>query len=90
MNNYTNSTKGTWVAGIQAAAWQEIQQQFTGGNVSNWTVPTPNVIVEGSGLRRVQVTASYTFRPYFPWNWTGLSIPSNVTVSRRVEMRLIR
>jgi Flp pilus assembly protein TadG len=90
MNNYTNSTKATWTAGIQAAAWDEIQQQFTSGNVSNWSVPTPNVIVEANGLRRVQVTASYTFRPYFPWNWTRLTLPSNVTVSRQVEMRSIR
>ena len=90
MNNYTNSTKAAWTAGVQAAAWEEIQQQFTSANVSNWNVPTPNVIVEASGLRRVQVTASYTFKPYIPWTWTALSIPSNVTVSRQVEMRLIR
>lgn len=91
MNNYTNSTQGIWIAGVQQAAWQEIQQQFTSANVSNWSVPTPTVIVDpGTGLRRVQVTASYTFKPYFPWNWTGLSIPSNITVSRQIQMRMIR
>jgi Flp pilus assembly protein TadG len=89
MNNYTSSTLGTWSAGVTTAAQQEMNGQM-GYNSSNLTVSSPVVTVESSGLRRVQVTASYPFRTLIPWSWTGLGIPSSVTMQRTVVLRMIR
>jgi Flp pilus assembly protein TadG len=87
MNNYTSSTYSTWVANITQAARDEIAQQKEPGKTLSVTVSTSR---ESTGLRRVQVLASYPFTTIVPWNWTGLAIPSSVNLQRQVEMRLIR
>ena len=87
MNNYTSSTYGTWVANVTQAAQDEIAQQKEPGKTLSVTVSTSK---ESTGLRRVQVLASYPFTTIVPWNWTGLAIPSSVNLQRQVEMRLIR
>jgi hypothetical protein len=89
MNNYSSSTFSTWSAGITSAARAEMTGQ-TGYNSSNLTVSAPVVTVESSGLRRVQVTASYPFQTLIPWSWTGVGIPSSVTMQRTVVVRMIR
>jgi hypothetical protein len=89
MNNYSASTFNTWSNGVTTAAKQEMNGQ-TGFNANNLTVAAPVVTVEASGLRRVQVTTSYPFKTLIPWSWTGLSIPSSVTMQRTIVARLIR
>jgi hypothetical protein len=81
MNNYTPSTLGTWQGGIRSAAQSE--QYFPPPNL---TVPNPTVIIDANGLRRVQVTASYPFSTIVPWP----GIPTSMTLSRMVELRMIR
>jgi Flp pilus assembly protein TadG len=81
MNNYTSSTLTTWQSGIVSAARAE---GFLGTNVS---VATPVVVLDATtGLRKLQVTASYTFNPIVPWP----GIPSTLSMSRMVELRMIR
>jgi Flp pilus assembly protein TadG len=89
MNNYSSSTYGAWVSGITTAAKNEMTGQ-TGYNSNNLTVAAPTVTVESSGLRRVQLTVSYPFQTAVNWSWTGMGIPSSMTLQRTVVMRLIR
>jgi Flp pilus assembly protein TadG len=89
MNNYSSSTYGTWVSGITTAAQQEMNGQ-TGYNSNNLTVAAPVVTVESSGLRRAQLTVSYPFQTLVPWSWSGVGIPSSMTMQRTVVVRLIR
>jgi Flp pilus assembly protein TadG len=89
MNNYSSSTYSTWVSGITTAAKQEMTGQ-TGYTSSNLTVAAPVVTVESTGLRRVQLTVSYPFQTLVNWSWSGVGIPSSVTMQRTVVMRSIR
>jgi Flp pilus assembly protein TadG len=94
MNNYSTSTFGTWVAGITAAAQQEMTGQI-GYTQTNLTVSSPaatsDVIVDGAtGLRRVAVTVSYPFHTMISWAFGGYFVPSSMTMQRTVVVRLIR
>ena len=89
MNNYTSSTYGTWTAGITQAAKDEMTQQVGTGNIGNLNV-TIATSTEGSGVKRVQVTASYPFTTLVNWQWTGLGLPHTINMQRKLEMRLIR
>jgi Flp pilus assembly protein TadG len=89
MNNYSTSTYSTWVSGITTAARQEMTGQ-NGYSSGSLTVSAPVVTVEGSGLRRAQLTVSYPFQTLINWGWTGLGIPNNITMQRTVVVRLIR
>jgi len=89
MNNYTTSTYSTWTANITQAAKDEMTQQVGSGNIGNLTV-TVATSTETGGIKRVQVTAAYPFTTVVNWRWTGLGLPSSLTVQRRIEMRLIR
>jgi Flp pilus assembly protein TadG len=89
MNNYSPSTYSTWVSNLTAAAQAEMTGQV-GYNSNNLTVAAPVVTVEATGLRRVQLTASYPFQTIVNWSWTGLGIPSSMTLQRTVVVRLIR
>jgi Flp pilus assembly protein TadG len=86
MNNYQPSTQGTWITGITTAAQQEMNGQI-GYVTSNLTVQAPVVTVESSGLRNVQVTASYPFKTIV--NWSGVP-SSTINLTSSVTMRLIR
>ncbi|MBI1914730.1 MAG: pilus assembly protein [Planctomycetes bacterium] len=89
MNNYTSSTQSTWTAGITQAARDELTQQVGSGNVGNVTVTvTPST--DSNGMRRVRVQVSYPFTTIISWNWTGLGIPSSMTMRGQAEVRLIR
>ena len=58
--------------------------QQTGYSPANLTVPDPDVTQDPTtGLRRVQVTASYPFTTIVNWNWPGLRIPSSFTMRDR-------
>ena len=90
MNNYTSSTLTTWQTGVKNAALAEVGA----GSSSNLTVLTPTTSTDSttaeSGLKRVQVTVQYNFTTVVPWQWTGLGLPSQVTLQQKVEMRMIR
>jgi hypothetical protein len=47
---------------------------------------TPTVTVEASGLRRIEVDATYTGFTTLPWP----GIPQNPTLKAKVVMRVIR
>jgi Flp pilus assembly protein TadG len=90
MNNFTSSTLTAWQNGVRNAALAEVGS----GSSSNLTVLTPTTTTDTSasenGLKRVQVTVQYNFRTVVPWNWSGLGLPSQVTLQQKVEMRMIR
>jgi Flp pilus assembly protein TadG len=92
MNNYTattlgtTTTPGTWKGNVAAAAKAEMADYLP----ANITVTVPNPTTDANGLKRVDVTVSYTFQSIVNWNWPGLGIPHNPTITRTVEMRLIR
>jgi len=89
MNNFTSSSYSTWTAGITQAAKDEMTQQVGSGNIGNLTVSIATS-TEGSGVKRVQVTAQYPFTTLVNWQWTGLGLPHSLSMARKVEMRLIR
>jgi Flp pilus assembly protein TadG len=89
MNNYTASTQSAWTAGITQAAKDEMTQQVGSGNIGSLSV-TVTTSQDANGLRRVQVTASYPFTTIVNWQWTGMGLPHTMSLSRKVEMRLIR
>ncbi len=88
MNNYTSSTQTAWQNGIKQAVTDEMSQQVGSGNIP--TQPTPTTTTDANGLKRVRVTAVYTFTTVVNWQWTGLGLPHTVNMKRTVEMRLIR
>jgi Flp pilus assembly protein TadG len=88
VNNYTTSTLAAWQAGIVQAARDEISPQVGAVNAANLTVTITTST--DNGLQRVQVTASYPFTTVVNWQWTGLGLPSSLTLQQKVEMRLIR
>jgi Flp pilus assembly protein TadG len=88
MNNYTASTLTAWQAGITRAARDEISPQVGADNAANLTVTITTST--DNGLQRVQVTAGYPFTTVVNWEWTGLGLPSSVTLQQKVEMQLIR
>jgi Flp pilus assembly protein TadG len=89
MNNYTSTTQSTWQSGVTTAAQQEMTNQM-GYSSSNMTVPAPVVTLESSGLRRVQVTASYPFQTIVTWNFAGYGIPHSLTLQKTIVVRAIR
>lgn len=91
MNNYSASSLAAWRTAVKEAARDEMKLQ-TGYSASNLTVSDPVVTKDPppSNLRRVRVTASYTFTTLVNWNWPLLSIPNSISMTRQVEMRMIR
>ncbi len=89
MNPYLSNQQSAWNTAVQQAARDEMAGQ-TGFVSTNLTVPAPIVTVDAKGRRIIQVTANYPFSTLINWNWTGLSIPSSMTLKRMVEMRAIR
>jgi len=89
MNNYTSSTYSTWTGGITQASRDELSQQVGAGNANNLTV-TVTTSTDTNKLKRVQVTASYPFTTLVNWQWTGLGLPQSLTLTNKVEMRLVR
>jgi Flp pilus assembly protein TadG len=57
----TTVTLTTWQNNIRSAVTNEFTGQ-TGVNVNRLTVPAPELLVEGGGVRRVRVRAEYNFR----------------------------
>jgi Flp pilus assembly protein TadG len=90
MNNYTSSTLTTWKNNVSLAAKDEMTQQVGSGNIGNLTVTVPTPTQDANGLRRVQVTASWSFTTIVNWQWTGLGLPHTMNLQRKVEMRLVR
>lgn len=87
MNNYSPSTLATWQANVIAAGTAETKNSAGTQTMPGLTVATPTVVVESAtGLRRVQVTASYSFQTVVAWP----GIPRTLNLRRTAEMRLIR
>jgi Flp pilus assembly protein TadG len=85
MNSYTSDTAASWESQVQQAARNEMAQQ-TGYDSSRLTTEV-TVNIEGNGLRRVRVVATYSsFETVF--NWPG--IPSSLDLRCGVTMYAIR
>jgi len=80
----TTGTMTIWQNAIRTAVTNEFTGQ-TGVAASRLTVPTPELVVEPGGLRRVRVSAEYNFQMIVPWP----GLPHQVTLRRAVEMRMI-
>jgi Flp pilus assembly protein TadG len=84
MNSCLPTYFTTWQTNIQTAVTNEMSQQ-TGFVSKNLTVSSSSTI-EGTGLRRVTVTASYPFTTVVNWP----KIPSSTTLVATVVMRSVR
>jgi Flp pilus assembly protein TadG len=74
---------GPWITAITAAVLSELGTSFDASKV---TVANPNVSNDGSGVKRVRVEVSYPFEMIIPWPL----LPNSLTLTRAVEMRMIR
>ena len=74
---------GPWITAITAAVLSELGTLFDASKV---TVAAPNVSNDGSGVKRVRVEVSYPFEMVVPWPL----LPNSLTLTRAVEMRMIR
>lgn len=84
-NPVTPSTQTVWEGKIRDAINDEMSAQ-TGFDVAALTpAPTITTSVDGS-LKRVRVVVNYRFRTIVQWPL----LPTQVTLSRAVEMRVIR
>lgn len=81
----TASTLGNWRTEVRAAVTGELSGQ-TGYDANRLTIPDPQLITETSGLKRISVQVNYDFRMIVPWPL----LPNQVTLSRTVQMRMIR
>jgi Flp pilus assembly protein TadG len=81
----TTGTLPAWRTAIRRVCTDEIDDS-TGFVANRLTIPDPVIITEQGGLRRVQVRVNYQFHMLV--SWPGL--PSQVALSRTVEMRVIR
>ena len=84
----TPASKPLWDAAIRQAVENELE-----GNAwfdaSKLTMPPPNVIDEGNGLRRVEVDVTYPFQTLINWPLLpGYNDPVNLR--RVVVMRMVR
>lgn len=84
MNPYVGDDLLTWKAAIQEVARDEMVNQ-TGYTRSLLTTETESVL-DGPGLHRFQVTASYPFQTIV--NWPG--IPHKMSLQAKTEIRAIR
>ena len=91
MDPYQSGGLSAWTTAITKAATDEMTNQ-TGykSNALSVTTPIP-VTIETSGLRRIQVTVTYTgFTTAINWNMAGYGIPHNPTIAATIVMRAIR
>src|SRR4051812_20109961 len=65
MNNYSSTTLAAWKTNVIATAKAEMADYTATDINATATIPTP----DANGLRRVNVTVSYTFRTIVNWNW---------------------
>jgi Flp pilus assembly protein TadG len=80
----STGTMGIWRTKIREAVNNEFAGQ-TGVAANRLSVPDPQLITEASGLRRVRVETQYNFQMLVPWP----GLPSQMTLRRAVEMRMI-
>jgi Flp pilus assembly protein TadG len=86
MNGSTANT-AAWQNAILATAQNEIAGQIGNAGAANLTVsPLPTATQDG----RVAVTVNYPFTTLVNWQWTGLGIPSTITLFSTIEMRMIQ
>jgi Flp pilus assembly protein TadG len=76
-----------WQTSIQTAVSNEMSLQ-TGYDSSSLTVSTVSPVSEAGGTWRFTITATYPFNTII--SWSGLGIPSSITMSQSITMRGIR
>lgn len=82
-NPVTSSTLPTWQQQLREAVLAELPQPpFDHNQV---TIPVAQVVVDGD-FKRAQVTVSYPFTTIVDWPL----LPNNVSLTQKVEMRVIR
>ena len=85
MNSYTSAQFATWQTKVQQTARDELAQQ-TNCNPNNLTTIT-TVAIEGNGMRRIQVVATYSpFQTLVSWP----GIPDSINLGCTVVMYAIR
>jgi Flp pilus assembly protein TadG len=84
LKKVSSRTLTNWRNEIRAVATSELSGQMH-FDATRLTIPDPQVIVEGNGMRRVQVQVSYRFSMLVPWPF----LPNEFQLSRTVEMRLL-
>lgn len=84
-NPVTASTQSIWNAAIRQAVVDEMEQ-IPAFDPALLTVPSAQLVVEADGLKRVRVEASYPFEMIVSWPF----LPNSLTLTRAVEMRVIR
>lgn len=86
MKAATPSTMTQWRSVIRTAVTDEVAWQ-SGFDATKLTVSDPELVTETSPkFNRVRVRASYRFTTLVPWPF----IPSTSTITRQVEMRVVR
>ncbi len=87
LHPYTPTTLATWNARTSQAVRDDLQG-IIGYDASRVTVATPTVVTEATGLqlKKVRVQVSYAFQTIVAWP----GIASSATITRAVEMRMLR
>jgi hypothetical protein len=82
-NPVTSVTRPLWEQELRDAVEAEMGSAFDPGQI---TIPSPVITLEPGGLKRVHVEVSYPFETLVSWPL----LPSNIVLTRAVEMRVIR
>jgi Flp pilus assembly protein TadG len=89
MNNFSSSTLAAWKSSVTTAATSEMSGQDD-YHANNLTVSVPDPTTDANGLKRMSITVSYQFQSVVDWTWAGYVLPYKPTLSRTVQMRIIR
>ena len=84
-NSVTTATLPAWEEAIRAAVRDDMMEQ-TGYEEERLTIPSPTIIDDADGLRRVRVEVHYRFNTIVAWPF----LPNELMLTRAVEMRIIR
>ena len=85
LHPYTTNTLPLWRADIRQLVENELKN-IRNYNTNLLTLPNPVVTTDSDGQRRVKVSVTYPFSTLVSWPF----VPSNVTIQRTTEMRIIR
>ena len=87
MNPYTTTTESLWQTNVRSAVLEEMSHVVANSSFSDSDVNVETGrTIEISGMQRINITVSFPFQTIVPWP----GIPNQVTMSRRIVMRVIR
>ena len=85
LNPVTSVTQADWEQRIHELVVAEMGDEYDPERSTDLQI-SPVITVEADGQKRVRVTVSYVFNTVVSWPL----LPGNMTLSRAVEMRVIR